>query len=352
MVRTAVLFVASIGLVGCDSYVERSEHQARAELARYTGWRHAQATARDDVMREVGIIRSGRLAEGEEVTIPLDVTGAQQANVIAACDKRCLDIDLRVVTEDGRLIGVDEEEDNAPSVYIQEAKPNKLLLKIRMLRCEAPSCAYAINQLQYDDYTGGFGTCFAVSPNGLLMTSFHVVDGASTINVRFPDGRKGEAEVFRGSADNDLALLQTKIPTPDWLSFTPTAEIPIGTPAFTVGYPSPQLLGSELKLTEGSVSSLAGMEESTMLQISIPIQGGNSGGPVIDHSGLVLGIVEGFVHEDDDGTPMQLTNFARHARIATLLLPPETRSSRQPTTANRQQAIARATKAVCQITTE
>jgi S1-C subfamily serine protease len=352
MHRPTLLIPALFALTSCDSYINVAEHQARFEVAKYSGWLHAQADARDDPARDIGIVQSGRIREGEEVTIPLDITGAHRAMVVAACDKRCSDLDLRVVTEDGRLIGVDDDEDDTPRVYINEKKANKLLLKVRMPRCEASSCGYAFNQLQYEDFVGGFGTCFAVGPNGLLMTSFHVVDGASTINVLFPDGRKGEAEVIRESSDNDLALLRTSIKTPHWLPLSSAADIALGTPVFTVGFPSPQVLGSELKLTEGSISSLSGPEEPTLLQMSIPIQGGNSGGPVVDHHGRVLGIVESMIDEDDDGTPMQLTNFARHAQVAALLLPSLAAKPPIPTVKSRQEAIAQASKAVCQIKTE
>ena len=351
--RYLFLVLCSVfGLASCDSYIGTSEHEARQELSRFTGWIHAKADSQDEVIRDIGTVKTGRLAQGDEASIPLDVTGAHRANVIAACDSKCSDLDLRVVTEDGRLINLDDDEDDTPRVYINERKTNKLVLKVRMPKCSASSCSFAVRQMEYEDYVGGYGTCFAVSPNGLLMTSFHVIDGATKINVVFPDGRSGEAELFRGSNDTDIALLKTKLPTPTWLPLDTNSEIAIGTPAFTVGFPSPQFLGSEVKLNEGSVSSLSGLEESTLLQISIPIQGGNSGGPVVDHSGRVLGVVEGIVDEDNDGEKMQLTNFARHARVASLLLP----NGAVPTTVanrpNREAAIQRALKSVCQIKTE
>ena len=341
-----------VALAGCDSYIGTSEHEARQELSRFTGWIHAKADSQDEVIRDIGTVKTGRLAEGDEASIPLDVTGAHRANVIAACDSKCSDLDLRVVTEDGRLINLDDDEDDTPRVYINERKTNKLVLKVRMPKCSASSCSFAVRQMEYEDYGGGYGTCFAVSPNGLLMTSFHVIDGATKINVIFPDGRSGEAELFRGSEDTDVALLKTKLPTPIWLPLATSSEIAIGTPAFTVGFPSPQFLGSDVKLNEGSVSSLSGLEESTLLQISIPIQGGNSGGPVVDHSGRVLGIVEGIAEEDSDGDKMQLTNFARHARVASVLLPTGAVPTISTSQANREVAIQRALKAVCQIKTE
>lgn len=343
---------AFFSLVGCDSYIGTSEHEARQELSRFTGWIHAKADSQDEVIRDIGIVKTGRLSQGAEASIPLDVMGAHRASVFAACDSNCSDLDIRVVTEDGRLINLDEDEDDTPHVYINERKTNKLVLKVRMLKCSASSCSFAVRQMEYEDYVGGYGTCFAVSPNGLLMTSFHVIDGASKINVVFPDGREGEAELVRSSKDTDVALLKTMLPTPTWLPLAVNSEVSIGTPAFTVGFPSPELLGSEVKLNEGSISSVSGMEESTLLQISIPIQGGSSGGPVVDHSGRVLGIVEGIVDEDNDGDKMQLTNFARHARVASLLLPTGSVQNMSVIKNNREASIQRALNSVCQLKTE
>jgi hypothetical protein len=351
--RHLILLLFSVLIFSaCDRYVDRSESQALVKLAHYSSWIQARADKDGYKMRQIGVTEAGLLREDEEFTIPLDITGAHRAVVLAACDKQCFDMDLRVVTEDGRLIGVDDGTDDWPQVYIDEKKTNKLFLKVRMSKCAASNCAYAVDQLQYDDFVGGFGTCFAVAPDGWLMTSFHVVDGAEKITVRFPDGRDGDAKVIRTSEDNDLALLRVNLSTPSWLPLSSVTDIEIGTPAFTLGFPSPQLLGSEIKLTEGSVSSLAGAKESTLLQISIPIHGGNSGGPVLDYNGRVLGIVESVIETDSDGSPMQLASFARHARVASLLLPSTSSTSKFPPISGKQEAISKAKKAVCQIETK
>lgn len=352
MHRPTLLIPALFALTSCNSYINVAEHQARAALARFGGWLHAKADSRDEEIREIGVIHVGKLGEGEEETVRLDVTGAHSAVVIAACDRQCSDLDLRVVTEDGRLVDLDDDRDDTPRVYIKKKDPTELFLKIRMPQCEASKCTYAFKQFEYEDYVGGYGTCFAVDPNGLVMTSFHVVEDAEKINVRFADGRKSDAEIVRSSSDTDLVVLKASLLTPDWLPLAKPSDVKVGTPAFTVGFPSPDMLGSEPKLTEGSVSALSGVEESTMIQISIPIQGGNSGGPVIDYRGRVLGVVESMITSDDDGTPMQLTNFARHVGVASLVLPPKTRELARPPVTSREQAISVAMKAVCQIKTE
>ena len=357
MLMTPRLLILSLSIVlplaGCDAYVPAHEHEARVELADYNGYLRTMASVREREIRDIGAVRVGRLKHGEEVTLPLEVTGAHDATILAACDLQCSDLDLRLVTADGRLIDLDEDEDAIPRVSMVGRKPEKLQLKVRMKSCATSRCTFAVSQFEYDDYKGATGTCFAVSPDGLLMTSYHVVDDGSEMTIAFPDGRKGKATLLRRSEDNDLALLQTPVPTPVWLPLATADDIKVGMDAFTVGFPEPDKLGSEAKYTEGNVSSLTGYDgEPTLLQVSIPVQGGNSGGPVMSYSGRVLGVVEASLEEDSEGSPMQLTNFARNARVAALLLPSQVTLPPQPPAASRAEAVQRALKAVCQVEVE
>jgi S1-C subfamily serine protease len=348
----APCLAATVFLVGCDAFLSSSEHQARLQIAEYSGWLRAKSDSIDRTIRQIGTVHVGRLGHGEEITIPLDITGAHDATVIAACDRSCADLDLRIVTADGRLMELDEAEDDTPRVDIEAGKTNKLVLKVRMPSCRASSCAYAVSQFQYDDPVTRTGTCFAVSRDGLLMTSYHVVDTATKITVVFPDGRKGEAEVLRESTDNDLALLRTKVGTPEWLPLGNSSDISVGMSAFTIGFPNPEMLGAEAKFTEGNVTSLSGPSlEPTLLQVSIPIQPGSSGGPVVSYSGKVIGVIDSSIEEDGSGSPMQLTNFARHAQVASLMLPSETALPPAKTSASRDQLLKRVMKSVCKVET-
>lgn len=71
--------------------------------------------------------------------------------------------------------------------------------------------------------------------------------------------------------------------------------------------------------------------------------------PVLSYSGRVLGVVEVSIVEDSAGNLMQLANFARNARVASLLLPSQLSLPRLPAPATREEAVARAMKAVCQV---
>ena len=136
--RTLIVLVAAVVLAGCDAYVSASEHQARLKLADYTGWLRATAKNRKESVIEIGTVNLGVLRHGGEATIPLDITGVHSAMVFATCDRHCDDLDLRVVTDDGRLIAIDEENDRIPRVEIPKGKPNKLFLKVRMLEWSCP----------------------------------------------------------------------------------------------------------------------------------------------------------------------------------------------------------------------
>ena len=66
MTRSALLVLILSGLAGCDSYIDLSEHQARVEVGKYTGWLLANAEGGDLDLHEIGTVKAGRLREGEE----------------------------------------------------------------------------------------------------------------------------------------------------------------------------------------------------------------------------------------------------------------------------------------------
>jgi S1-C subfamily serine protease len=150
---------------------------------------------------------------------------------------------------------------------------------------------------------------------GYLVTAAHVIDNAKAIDV-YRDGDKvGEAKVVVADFANDLAILAfTKAP-PGKLKILPMAEHgpALGRPVFTLGYPAPGILGQQVKMTSGQVNSTAGLQDDTrMLQISIPLQGGNSGGPVMSWDGAVVGIVDlklNRLDENDEERPENV-NYA------------------------------------------
>lgn len=142
------------------------------------------------------------------------------------------------------------------------------------------------------------GTGFALK-DGYIVTNHHVIDGAKTISVYGVNGnssRSYTATVAASDKNNDLALLKIS----DY-SFNGFATIPyavrsgmaeVGEDVFVLGYPLTQVMGNEVKLTNGIISSRSGYQgDISTYQISAPAQPGNSGGPLFDKSGNIIGIV-------------------------------------------------------------
>jgi TPR repeat protein len=134
------------------------------------------------------------------------------------------------------------------------------------------------------------GTGVFITAEGLILTAAHVVNEASTIKVLAKTGIL-KARVVSIDRNNDLALLKAEsggFPVPVKSSKT----VKLGQKIFTLGFPNPSLQGRNLKMTEGSISSLAGIQDDPrQWQISVPVQPGNSGGPLFDEQGNLIGVV-------------------------------------------------------------
>ncbi len=138
----------------------------------------------------------------------------------------------------------------------------------------------------------GSGTGFFISPEGYVITCAHVVRGASMVKVDTPTSSYNAAIVFQdGALDIAVLKVNVSVPTP-CLPIANSRTTALGDPVFTIGFPNPVIQGFNPKFTRGEISSLTGLEDCpSVFQISIPIQTGNSGGPVIADSGSVIGVV-------------------------------------------------------------
>jgi len=148
------------------------------------------------------------------------------------------------------------------------------------------------NQGDEDDSSMGLGTCFAVSPNGHLITNDHVIRGANKIVARLADGTTHNANLIKTTSSTDLALLKINADTKNYLPIKSSRTVKKGDRVFTIGYPMATMLGVEAKYTEGVISATSGLnDEPLVYQITVPIQPGNSGGPLVNESGQVVGVI-------------------------------------------------------------
>jgi len=138
---------------------------------------------------------------------------------------------------------------------------------------------------------GSLGTGFLVSADGLVATSNHVIEDGRSIQFNFK-GQKYDARKVAQDEANDLAILKIEGEFP-YLEIRGSEDAGIGEETFTVGFPNPAVQGFEPKMTTGVISSLSGIQDDpTCYQISVPVQPGNSGGPLLTQKGDVIGIIK------------------------------------------------------------
>ncbi|PST82901.1 serine protease [Pedobacter yulinensis] len=141
---------------------------------------------------------------------------------------------------------------------------------------------------------GSFGgTGFAISANGYVLTNYHVISGADSLYLQNNNGDSFRATPVFTDSQNDIAILKI-----DDKNFSAFAALPytlkkgktgIGEVVYTLGFPK-----DDAVLGEGYVSSVTGFNsDSIQYQVAVPVNPGNSGGPLLDNSGNIVGMISG-----------------------------------------------------------
>jgi serine protease Do len=134
----------------------------------------------------------------------------------------------------------------------------------------------------------GVGAGFVVGPGGLVATNAHVVGQGRPIDVRSADGTRHEVvEVVAHDRDLDLAVIRIKTKSLKALKLGDSDQLAVGAEVMAIGNP----IGMEASIVTGVVSGRRRMEGREMIQVAIPIEHGNSGGPLVDMEGRVHGVI-------------------------------------------------------------
>lgn len=169
------------------------------------------------------------------------------------------------------------------------------------------------------------GTGFFVSFQGHVLTNAHVIQGCRSLSVRTASGKSFAPRAIAMDNRTDLAVLQTQ-ETPEAIAtFRPRSDYRQGDVVATYGFPLSEMLSSGGNLAQGHISALTGVHDNTTrMQISAPIQPGNSGGPLVTEDGKVAGVIVSRLNDakvfERTGSLPQNTNFAIKSTAAMAFL--------------------------------
>ncbi len=145
-----------------------------------------------------------------------------------------------------------------------------------------------------DDLEGAVasGTGFILTEDGLVLTNAHVVGKATaTIMVMLSNGRRVSAEIVKIDEKKDLALIRLKGESRLPVAHLSTPQLPVeGALCYVLGYPMLDQMGANIKITQGIVSGIQAKADAEILT-DAKVNPGNSGGPMVNAQGLVMGIV-------------------------------------------------------------
>lgn len=135
------------------------------------------------------------------------------------------------------------------------------------------------------------GTGFAISSNGYIVTDFHVINGADSVYVQNIDGKSYKTKVVYTEPQSDIAVLEITDTAFRTLGTIPynlkKGKSDLGEEVYTLGYPTDSINFGPGFLTSGSGFN----GDSTAYQVSIPLNFGNSGGPLMDTKGNLIGVI-------------------------------------------------------------
>lgn len=135
----------------------------------------------------------------------------------------------------------------------------------------------------------GHGSGFAINNEGYIITNYHVVAGMEKIKVKLNNKKEYDAVVVRSNPYFDVALLKVELEFPFALALPTERDIELGGEVFAIGTPASIALGQSL--SKGVVSAMRQEGELEFIQTDVSINAGNSGGPIVTKSGVVLGVV-------------------------------------------------------------
>ena len=152
--------------------------------------------------------------------------------------------------------------------------------------------------------------------HGIIVTNYHVVKDASNIIIYKENGENSTVKLLQYDAANDIAILKPKDNNIITTGLEPSkSKLKLGHSIFTIGYPHPDIMGISAKFSSGEVSSTKGAgDDPRYYQITVPLQLGNSGGPLVNSKGECVGIITSKLNAlnvlEETGDLLQNVNYA------------------------------------------
>jgi S1-C subfamily serine protease len=183
-----------------------------------------------------------------------------------------------------------EQDDTRPPASETAELVEKVLPSVVNVRVKQES----FDLLGENQETGGHGSGVVIDEQGIIVTNFHVVAGATDVEIGFTDGETMEGRVVGGVPERDIAVVQVDADDLTPIELGKSESLRLGDDVIAIGYPlgvgGPTVTKGILSATDRTITPADGFRLTDMLQTDAAINPGNSGGPLVDGSGRLVGI--------------------------------------------------------------
>ena len=209
----------------------------------------------------------------------------QRMNEISSCDQGCivLYIGLNKVEEDKQKELLAQY---APPGHLEKFFPNSSqIVKKSKPKKQKPKTSPTDNEV----IPAASGSGFYITNSGYILTNQHVIEGCRRVTLNY-NGKDFNANIIASDSKNDLAILKSNVRPKRFYKLSPS-DPKLLQDVIIAGYPLGKRVSSAIKTSKGSVTSLAGYGDNySNFQTDAALNQGNSGGPIIDESGNVVGV--------------------------------------------------------------
>ena len=279
--RRIFLILSLIFLSSCTETFTGSKEEFDVVAAQRGYNFTARAASKSELKADTDLFKLDRVAQGAHFS-------QYQANQIALdfCVRGGI-YDCIIIMESGKIT---QRAQN----YIDSLKPKKVVKK------QKPKKKEPKQKISEDDnklVPASSGTGFFVSNNGHIITNDHVIVGCRNVTIT-KDGKYVEVDVLAYDEKNDLAILKANLRPKKFYKIS-KKDPQLMDDVVIAGYPLGNKVSTSIKTTKGSVTSLSGVGNNfSEFQTDAALNKGNSGGPIIDKGGNVIGVAVAKIQQE------------------------------------------------------
>lgn len=188
-----------------------------------------------------------------------------------------------------KALGDREESPDRAGMRLVNSKAAIIVNHVALIGIKRAVACFLISGIP-SVWAAGFGTGFAINESGMIVTCAHCVPAGQDVTVLTSDGKSHDGTVVFRDETEDIACVKIDSKTPHYLPIGDSGTLKPLDEVFVFGFPLPSTLGGEISAARGTFNSMRTDNGQQIMQVDVPLNEGNSGGPIVGRDARVVGV--------------------------------------------------------------